>query len=131
MSQEIWKPVSGFEGDYEVSSLGHVRSLDKTVYCKMCRNHVVRKGILLNPGTYSNGYLRVCLGKHKNQKYYRVHRLVAEAFIPNPDDKPYVNHKDLDRQNNKVENLEWVTPLENTEHYWHAKRLKKSVQDRV
>lgn len=93
---EIWKPVVGYEGLYEVSNTGEVRSLFR--YKK-----------LLKPTVARNGYCAVELFKNKKRKRILVHRLVALAFIPNPDNLPMVNHKDETRDNNCVENLEWCT----------------------
>ena len=106
MTEEIWRPVVGYEGLYEVSSLGRVRSLDR--YVKYSNGRInLHKGRILSPGKDTNGYLFViltCNGKHK---LIRVHRLVAQTFISNPDDLIEVNHKDEDKTNNSVDNLEW------------------------
>lgn len=103
---EIWKPVKGFEGLYEVSNLGRVRSLDRKV-----RNRggfALKKGKILSDAAVSgHGYRKVGLWKDNMGTNALVHRLVAEAFIPNPDNLPEVNHKDENPRNNCVENLEW------------------------
>ena len=106
MTEEIWRPVVGYEGLYEVSSYGRVRSLDR--YVKSCYEaYRLHKGKVLSPGKDKDGYLFVnlyCNGKvHKRF----AHRLAAQAFISNPDNLPMVNHKDEDKTNNSVENLEW------------------------
>ena len=101
MKNEIWKPVPGYEGKYEVSSLGRVRSLDRIDE----ENHF-RKGQIMKTNLL-RGYVRVPLRDGKKQKSYQVHRLVALAFIPNPDNLPQVNHKDCNPGNNNVDNLEW------------------------
>lgn len=100
---EIWRPVPDYEQLYHVSNYGRVKSfwLDKVK--------------ILKP-TLSNGYLIVGLYKSGKQKGLYVHRLVAQAFIPNPDNKPEVNHRDGNRFNNFVGNLEWMTAKENTQH---------------
>ena len=97
---EKWLPVVGYEGLYEVSNKGNVRSLFR--YKKQ-----------LKPSKGSNGYLSVELFKNKQGKRISIHRIVAIAFIPNPDNLPIVNHKDENKHNNCVENLEWVTSQEN------------------
>lgn len=100
---EVWLPVKGWETLYEVSNLGRVRSLT--------RNKTIKKQHLI-----PTGYWAVALSvKHKTFSR-RVHRLVAEAFIPNPENKPQVNHIDGDRKNNNAANLEWVTQRENSLH---------------
>ena len=118
---EIWKPVKGYEGLYEVSNLGRVRSFDKYVSCT--RNGVemdiLHKGKILKPVKRQHGYLGVMLygkGGHATRgfKTFSVHRLVAEAFIPNPNGLPEVNHIDEDKTNNKAENLEWISHINNT-----------------
>ena len=99
MINEVWKDIKGYEGLYQVSSLGRVKSLPK-YHFNYCR--------ILKP-VKTAGYLRVCLHKSFNQKDHLIHRLVAEAFIPNPANLPQVNHKDEDKNNNNVSNLEWCT----------------------
>lgn len=113
---EIWRPVVGYEGLYEVSNLGQVRSLNynKTGVPGLLHPEV-KKGEGMLP------YLRVIMHKDKKQKKFLVHRLVAEAFIPNPDGLPQVNHKDCDVQNNRVDNLEWCDARYNTT-YGDAKK---------
>lgn len=117
---EVWKGVIGFEDLYEVSSEGRVRSKDR-LYIDSVGRVTKKAGKYLKLTNTASGYLKVCLSK-ENKKYYKVvHRLVAEAFIGSIEGKLYVNHKDLDKVNNKVENLEWVTPRENNIHYKNAK----------
>lgn len=102
MEKEIWKPIKGFEGSYEVSNYGNVRSLDRMVKCLNGYEH--RNGKMLKPHKNKKGYMSVSLGKN-NQKL--VHRLVAEAFVPNPDNLPIINHIDENPSNNFSSNLEW------------------------
>ena len=108
---EVWKDIPGYEGIYQVSNLGKVKSIDREVKCK----NSVRfyKGKALSQCKDDKGYYRVLLavaGKHKS---CQVHRLVAEAFIPNPENLPEVNHKDENPSNNCVENLEWCSKVYN------------------
>lgn len=100
---EIWKSIVGYEGLYEVSSLGNFRKL-------------LSDGSIKNLKTTPNnwGYYTIGLRKNGKVKQYRISRLIAEAFIPNPDNKPYVDHIDTDKSNNRVDNLRWVTPSENS-----------------
>ncbi len=112
-----WKPVKGYEGLYEVSDLGDVRSIDR--YIKTEIRHVTSrliKGKILFQNLKNNGYLTVDLCKDGKVTTTAVHRIVANAFIPNPDGLRFVNHKDSDRSNNAADNLEWVTSSENRKH---------------
>lgn len=119
--EEIWKPVVGFEGRYEVSNLGNVRSLDTFVVYSNGRSRV-HKGRVLK-FDYKHGYRYVTLiGTEKKLNCKRVHRLVAEAFIPNLNNLPEVNHIDFNRANNRVENLEWCNRAENVLHSFNAGR---------
>ena len=111
---EIWKPVKGYEGLYEVSNTGKIKSLEKFVDSGKC--HRLFKEHLLKYGIDNKGYLRTNLAKCGINKTVKVHRIVAEAFILNPDNKPQVNHIDGDKQNNNVNNLEWVNQSENMKH---------------
>lgn len=101
--REEWRSVVGWEGLYEVSNLGRVRS--KTRYKKVLKGYVI-----------PSGYVEVILSTKNKGKHKLVHRLVCESFIPNPQAKPCVNHKDGNKTNNCVLNLEWVTYSENERH---------------
>lgn len=111
MSEEIWKAIDGYKGFYEVSSWGRVRSLDRDIYKSDAVQR--RRGRMKYQHTDSDGYRSVKLSLKGVDKTMRVHRLVACAFIPNDLCLPEVNHIDGDRANNYVDNLEWVTRLEN------------------
>lgn len=131
---EQWRDVVGWEGFYQVSSEGSVRSLPRIVRCS---NGTVRTCLGRQmQGIAERGYvaIRLCDGESKTPKAMRVHRLVAMAFIPNPDSKPQVNHIDSNRVNNRVSNLEWVTSRENilhAERVGRRKHLTKLSADNV
>lgn len=117
MSVEIWKPVVGFEGLYEVSNMGRVKSLK--------RLHTKER--IIAQSLNHKGYARVTLWKENKQRKFSVHRLVAKAFIPNLDNLPQVNHKDENKQNNNVWNLEWCTQLENHRYGTVNERISASL----
>lgn len=106
--QEIWKDIPGYESIYQVSNLGNIKSL------KSGNHHSKTK--ILTPVCADGRYLRVSLYKDKIPKYFPVNRLVAMAFIPNPDNKPQVNHINGNKKDNCVKNLEWCTSSENNLH---------------
>lgn len=108
--EEIWKDIEGYDGRYQVSNLGNVRSVDHVV--KVVR-YVKYKGKAIKPFTDKDGYKCVRLGSSCHKK---VHRLVANAFINNPNGYNQVNHIDLDKSNNDYKNLEWCTCTHNIKH---------------
>lgn len=108
---EIWRDIEEFKGQYQISSWGRVRNKD---------------GFILKPYVNQKGYIRISLQQGKRSIKRRVHRLVAQAFIPNPLNLPQVNHKDGNKQNNSYTNLEWVT---NSENLHHAMEMRKYAKD--
>lgn len=112
---ETWKDVVGYEGLYQVSDEGNVRSLNYNHTNKVKELSLVEA---------KDGYLVVCLHKNGTQKEGKVHRLVAEAFIPNPQNKPCIDHRNGDNQDNNVCNLRWVTSLENNNNPITKARMK-------
>ena len=115
--QEIWRDIPGYEGFYQVSNFGEVKSVDAKWSCMHNGKQIFkyRVGRKLKQFPNSRDYLRVGLTKNNRQF---VHRLVAQSFIDNPNNKPHINHKDGNPQNNRFDNLEWVTHQENLKYYW-------------
>ena len=116
---EEWRPVVGYEGLYEVSSYGRVRSVDR-----YDNRNCFRKGKVLSPGIKPDGYLTVVLSCNGKCKTINVHRLVAQVFIENPDNLPEVNHKDEDKTNNNVDNLEWCSRKYNVNYGSRKDKVK-------
>ena len=111
---EEWKDVVDYEGVYKISNYGVVISLDR--YVLNNGTPVIVKGRQIAPIHKKEGYLQYALSKSGRRKKYYAHRLVAQAFIPNPDNLPEVNHKDGNKANNHVSNLEWVSKADNQKH---------------
>ena len=112
---EIWRDIEGYENLYQVSNLGRVRSLK------------YNKEKILKPANNGGGYLKVGLSQNNKTKQYLVHRLVATAFIPNPNNLPVVNHKDEKHSNNSVDNLEWCTSEYNSTYGTRIERITKQT----
>ena len=112
---EIWHDIEGYEGLYQISNKGRVKSL---------YNGSER---ILKPRDNGRGYLRVNLRKENTSKYIRVHRLVARAFIPNPDNLPEINHRDENKKNNCVENLEWCDRVYNVNYGTRNERISRKI----
>ena len=129
MAKEIWKDIPGYEGFYQASTEGRVRSVDRIV--KKWDGKKLVKGRVLIPATNLHGYLFVELFKDGVGKIKTIHRVVAETFLPNPDSLPQINHKDEDKTNNRVDNLEWCDMAYNigygTNRERAAQKMRKSV----
>ena len=108
---EIWKDVEDYENKYQISSCGCLKSL--------------KRNIIVKPYVCTNGYLEYALWKNGKRKVFLAHRLVAQAFIPNPNDLPEVNHKDENIKNNNVNNLEWCTSEENANYGTRNERCRE------
>lgn len=122
--KENWKPVPGYEDFYEVSDCGNVRSI--AVYSAKCQRIIQRKSPrMLRQETSQDGYKRVLLSLYGQHRHFSVHRLVAFAFIPNPDNLPEVNHKDENSANNHAGNLEWCMPSYNSNYGTLPQRISK------
>lgn len=125
MQQEIWKQVKGYEGLYEISSEGRVKSLEHEIMDSIGRKHHYNEKIVKVGIKKSTGYPFVNLSKNGVAKFYNIHTLIADAFIPNPDNLPCINHKDEDRKNSVLSNLERCTySYNNTYGSAIGKRLK-------
>lgn len=129
--QEEWRDIAGFEGCYQVSNIGRVRSLTRTILVKLSNGKVyprISTGRILRQKKDKDGYLLVGLGKLFTRK---VHRLVAESFIENPNKFPIINHKDEDKTNNNVGNLEWCTIEYNNNYGTFRDKSAKAHQKAV
>ena len=130
LKTEIWKPIKYYEGLYEVSNKGNVRSVDR--HLMWGNQYCLFKGKPIKPFPNSMGYLRTNLYKNRQGKKYFVHRIVAETFIPNPNNLPCIDHIDRNYLNNSVDNLRWCTQKENcnnplTREYANIKSRSKEV----
>lgn len=114
--EEIWKDIEGYEGLYQISSLGKIKN---------------KEGKILKTRKDTGGYLLINLFKNKKNKTFRVHRLVANAFILNPENKMEVDHIDTNKENNNVKNLKWVTSKENSNNKLTLKHFSESQKGKV
>lgn len=121
MYQEIWKDIKGYEGYYQASNLGRVRSLDRTVKNKSF------KGKILKPRYNSKGYTTTALSINGVQKNYLTHRLIALTFIPNPNDYREINHKNEIKDDNSADNLEWCDRVYNMNYGSIKETIRKNV----
>lgn len=115
---EIWKDIIGYEGVYQISSFGRVKSL---------HNKAGIKELIMKPHKKYNGYYQIRLKNKGTEKDFSIHRLVALHFIPNPENKPQVNHLNEDKSDNRVENLEWCTQAYNNIYGTRIERVKNKV----
>lgn len=127
MAHEQWLPIQGYEGLYEVSDFGRVRSLDRIVG-RHTQGDFAKAGQIRTPHLTPKGYARIQLSREGQGRNYMVHRLVAEAFIPNPDDLPEVNHKNGNKADNRVDNLEWITSSDNLQHAYDTGLKKPAIK---
>lgn len=132
MEEEIWKDIKRYEGQYQVSNFGRIKSLDRFITQlnngKLITRRYPGKMFNLKPEN-KTGYVPAVLTKHNIAKYYLVHRLVAEAFIPNPDNLPQVNHKDENTSNNCVDNLEWCTNSYNVNYGSRNDKVRNALKN--
>jgi hypothetical protein len=126
MDMKIFKDIPGFEGYYQISNRGIAKSIERTTIRSDGLKQTF-KGKILKPSVNEFGYMFVCLSKNGKIKMMRVHRLVASAFIPNPENKPEVNHKNGVKSDNELSNLEWNTRIENVRHFCKT-GLKKAFK---
>lgn len=125
---EVWKPVADWEGIYEVSNLGNVKSLERVITLKNGKKRTVPEKIL-KPRKTPKGYWQVCLYRDGKGHWVLVHRLVAEAFCPKPEGCNIANHWDSNKDRNEADNLEWTTPKGNVRHAIdHGRRVGRAVQ---
>lgn len=139
MEEEIWKDVSGYEGLYQISNKGRIKSFINNK--GICREKILK--LVLK----KTGYLQITLHKNKQQKVFRVHKLVALAFLPNPNNLPFINHKDENKSNNCVDNLEWCDEKYNVNYgtcrqkisesqkgekgYWYGKHPSEETRNKL
>lgn len=124
---EVWKDIAGFEGKYQVSNFGNVKRIAHRVCRKNNRYLTLKEKIVKQHYDY-HGYKKVHLWKDNTDKPFFVHRLVAFAFIDNPNNYPQINHKDENKENNAVSNLEWCTALYNANYGTKKERTRESLK---
>lgn len=128
MEQEIWKEIKGYEGYYEVSNLGRFRSMDRIIIFSNGRK-VFYKGKIINGSIEKDGYICVKLSKNGNNETKKLHRLIAQTFMPvDNSDNLEVNHIDFNRINNRINNLEWVSHIDNIHHSSKKGRYKDNAR---
>lgn len=122
--EEIWRDISGFKGLYEISNYGRVRSLRKKIKWKGTLRTMPERILKLR---HAGKYYRIVLYKNGKREDLSLGRLVAKTFVPNPENKPEVNHEDRDTSNNRADNLTWMTPSENVQHSFRV-GTRKMIQ---
>jgi len=121
--KELWKDIKDFEGFYQISNLGIIKSLSRTANTYYGSRHVRERVLKQNPD--KDGYLTVCFSKNNKIKKIKIHRLVATYFVDNPNKLPQVDHIDENKTNNADSNLRWVVNLQNTNNYHSKNGTKK------
>ena len=126
--QEIWADIENYEGQYQASNFGNIKSINRSITQFGHKKNYVRmmSGKKIKPNTQNNGYLLVWLCKEGNTKALLIHRLVATAFIPNKLNLPQVNHKDGNKHNNFISNLEWCSRSDNVKHAYRVLGRKRN-----
>ena len=127
---ELWKWIPGYEGYYMASTHGRIKSVDRYVGYKKSGQRLM-KGKILKQSTDKGGYKIVQLNKNGKEKLFTVHRLVAQVFLENSSNLPQVNHKDENKQNNNVDNLEWISPKDNMNYGTRNERMSNSLKGRT
>lgn len=122
--KEIWKDIPDYNGIYKISNFGNVRRY--STYCK--KDNRIPEYHIVKTHIHKLGYYRVTLSKNNKSKNYLLHRLVAQVFIPNPNNLPQVNHKDENKLNNNVNNLEWCTRSYNCRYGTRTKRIAEKTR---
>lgn len=123
IEHEIWKDIPGYEGYYQASNLGNIKSLDRTISNK--RGKYLKKGKIKKLKINKYGYFHIHLDKNGERKWFAVHRLIAITFLKNPNNFPQINHKNEIKTDNRIENLEFCTALFNNTYGTRLKRVSK------
>lgn len=128
--EEIWRDIPDFKGYYQASNLGRIRSVTRKARVKILHNDFrTIKERIISPATTKDGYLKVSLSKNHKRYYFKVHRLIAITFIPNPNNYPVINHKDENKQNNCVDNLEWCSIKYNCNYGSRNKKISNTLSN--